>query len=163
MGARPICATEGPLQPMNREIVTQIIINAPAARVWQVLCDFEAYPQWNPSIRRLSGVFQEGERLSVILHLPGRPAMRLRPRVIRLLKEREFAWRGHFLMPALFAGEHEFLIEPLHEQRTQLVQRARFTGGAASLLWPLIKKDTRRGFLMMNAAIKGLIEDYKQD
>jgi uncharacterized membrane protein len=33
----------------------QIHMKAPAQRVWQVLTDFAAYPEWNPFIRRVNG------------------------------------------------------------------------------------------------------------
>ena len=34
-----------------RELNTEIEINASAERVWQMLMDFDAYPQQNPFIR----------------------------------------------------------------------------------------------------------------
>src|SRR5215210_9363232 len=39
-----------------KELHSEIEINAPAQRVWEVLTDFASYPQWNPFIRRASGV-----------------------------------------------------------------------------------------------------------
>src|SRR5208337_3854746 len=34
-----------------KEIHTEIEINAPAEKVWKVLTDFAAYPEWNPFVR----------------------------------------------------------------------------------------------------------------
>ena len=36
-------------------IHTEIEINAPASRVWEILTDFGSFPQWNPFIRQVSG------------------------------------------------------------------------------------------------------------
>jgi uncharacterized protein YndB with AHSA1/START domain len=38
-----------------KEIVTASDINVSAARVWQVLTDFENYPAWNPFIKKITG------------------------------------------------------------------------------------------------------------
>jgi uncharacterized membrane protein len=35
-----------------KEIHTEIEINAPAEKVWRVLTDFAAYPEWNPFVGR---------------------------------------------------------------------------------------------------------------
>jgi len=47
-----------------KHIETCIDINAPVARVWAALTDFEAYPEWNPR-SRITGVAAPGERLVV--------------------------------------------------------------------------------------------------
>jgi hypothetical protein len=143
---------------MGREIVTQIVINAPASRLWQILCDFQAYPGWNPFIREVSGELKEGERLAVKLHLPGKASWRVRPKVTRVREAHELAWHGRLLVPGLLDGEHAFLLIPLDEKRTQLVQRKRFTGMLPAVAWPVIRRNTRRGFLLMNAALKSFIE-----
>ena len=38
-----------------KEVFSEIDIQAPAERVWQVLTDFASYPEWNPFIRRING------------------------------------------------------------------------------------------------------------
>ena len=43
-----------------RQIHTEIIIQASAQRVWDVLTDFEAYPQWNPLITSVQGQARVG-------------------------------------------------------------------------------------------------------
>ena len=43
-----------------KELQSEIEINAPAERVWEVLADFASYPRWNPFICWTSGVPRTG-------------------------------------------------------------------------------------------------------
>ena len=49
-------------------IQTEIEIAAPPMRVWRVLCDFGAYPKWNPS-RQVIGVAGLGEKVTLLMGL----------------------------------------------------------------------------------------------
>ncbi|MFM2360786.1 MAG: hypothetical protein RLY16_2779, partial [Bacteroidota bacterium] len=40
---------------MAKEIKTTIEIHASPARVWEVLTNFDEYPNWNPFIKSLKG------------------------------------------------------------------------------------------------------------
>jgi hypothetical protein len=44
-----------------QELRREIEIDAPPERVWAVVTDFAAYPEWNPFIRRIRGELHEGE------------------------------------------------------------------------------------------------------
>jgi uncharacterized protein YndB with AHSA1/START domain len=55
-----------------REISTSIDIDAPPDRVWSILTDFAAFPQWNPFIVRADAILQPGARLAVTMQLPPR-------------------------------------------------------------------------------------------
>jgi hypothetical protein len=137
-----------------KEIHTEIEIHAPAERVWRVLTDFAAYPEWNPFVRRAEGKVEVGARLHVVIQPPGGKGMSFRPRVLVADPERELRWLGHLWVPGLFDGEHSFSIEPRGEGRVRFIQRERFGG----LLLPLISKmldgATRQGFEEMNRALK---------
>jgi uncharacterized membrane protein len=53
---------------VEKEIVTEIEINASPSRVWQILPDFEKYPTWNSFIKKISGEAARDEKLEV--HMP---------------------------------------------------------------------------------------------
>ncbi|VVB88316.1 Polyketide cyclase / dehydrase and lipid transport [uncultured archaeon] len=141
-----------------KQLRTELEINAPAERVWQLLTDFASYPQWNPFIRRASGEPRKGAQLQVYLQPSGAKGMTFQPKVLKAEPARELRWLGHFLIPGLFDGEHIFTIEPLEAGHVRFVQREIFTGILVSLFSRWLSKDTRRGFEEMNQALKSRAE-----
>src|SRR5918994_1661113 len=96
-----------------RELRREIEIDAPPERVWAVVTDFAAYPEWNPFIRRITGELREGARLEVRIEPPeGRP-MTFRPTLRTVEAHRALRWLGCLLLPGIFDGEHSLRIEPL--------------------------------------------------
>lgn len=137
-----------------KEIHTEIEINTPAEKVWKVLTDFAAYPEWNPFVRRGEVEVRVGARLHLYIQPSGGKGMSFRPTVLVADPNRELRWLGHLWVPGLFDGEHSFLIEPLGEGRVRFVQRERFGGLLLPLLSKMLDGDTRRGFEEMNQALK---------
>ena len=136
------------------ELRTETVIEAPAERIWQILMDFDAYPGWNPFIRRIRGTPETGSRLDVLLGAPGTRPMRFRPRVLAMVPNRELRWFGHLGIPGLFDGEHIFELTPLGPRSTRFVQRERFRGIFLPFLARRLETDVRRGFDAMNRALR---------
>jgi hypothetical protein len=137
-----------------KEIHTEIEINAPAEKVWQVLTDFAAFPEWNPFVRHGEGEIKVGARLHIFIQPSGGKGMAFRPIILVADPNREFRWLGHLWFPGLFDGEHSFVIEPLGDGRVRFVQQERFGGLLVPLLSKMLDGDTRRGFEEMNRALK---------
>ena len=136
------------------EIQTHIDINASPERVWHVLTDFERHPDWNPFIREIRGDVREGAQLHVRLGPPDGKAMTFKPVVTRAEPNRAFAWLGKLFMPWVFAGEHTFRLEPLDADRTRFHHGESFRGVLVAPMRKSLDSDTRRGFELMNEAIK---------
>jgi hypothetical protein len=141
----------------HREIETRIEIDAPAARVWELLTNFELMPSWNPFIVAIAGELCEGGRIEVAIAPPGKTAMRFTPVVLAARPARELRWRGGVLVRGVFDGEHYFLLEPLDENRTRLTHGEKFSGLLVGLLGSMLPA-TKRGFEAMNAALKAQAE-----
>ena len=140
-----------------RELQASIEIETSDQRVWDVLTDFAAYPDWNPFIRRIVGAPVAGTRLEVRIEPPGARGSTFRPVVVAVNPLRELRWLGSLPIPGLVGGEHVFLIEPVQPARVRFVQRERFAG----ILVPFIRKTlsaTRAGFEQMNLALKARAE-----
>jgi hypothetical protein len=136
-----------------KELRREVEIAATAERVWSVLVDFDAYPDWNPFIRSIHGICEPGDRLTVRIEPPGARAMTFKPTVLRVEPARELAWLGRVLLPGVFDGEHKFTIEQLDGGRSRLVQCERFSGVLVPVLGKAITA-TEHGFEAMNAALK---------
>jgi hypothetical protein len=145
-----------------KELRSQIEIEAPAERVWQVLTDFAAYPEWNPFIRRVNGRPEVGEQLVVRMRPSGTKGITLRPIVMKVDPNRQLRWLGHLLVPGLFDGEHIFEIEELDRDRVLFIQREIFKGLFVPLLARSLDRDTQRGFEEMNRALRERAETTDQ-
>src|SRR5580700_6470966 len=129
-----------------REITTEIEINVPPARIWQILTDFASYPQWNPFMTNIEGSPLVGQRLRVFIRPPGGKGMTFRPVVLVARPPTELRWLGRLLLPGIFDGEHRFQIEELGAGRSRLRQSEQFRGILVPILWSTMAIPTRRGF-----------------
>jgi len=143
------------------ELRSEISISATVAETWRVFAAFSEYPGWNPFITSLSGDFRVGGRLSVILQQPGSRPLLMRPRLLVLEPERELRWLGRLGVPGLFDGEHSFTLARNEDGTTSFVQSESFRGILVPLFARMLDSSTRRGFELMNAALKKRVEEVK--
>ncbi|HEX8368474.1 MAG TPA: SRPBCC domain-containing protein [Pyrinomonadaceae bacterium] len=146
---------------MKKELYTEIEIAAPPEKIWQILTDFENYPNWNPFIRRIRGASAVGAKLEVFIQPAGAKGMTFKPTLLAVEKEKELRWRGKFFVSGLFDGEHFFKIQPLAENRAKFVHGENFKGLLVGFLAKSLDTDTLRGFREMNEALKLLAENKK--
>ncbi|MHB1281104.1 MAG: SRPBCC family protein [Acidithiobacillus sp.] len=140
------------------QIVTEIDIAASPERVWSILMDFSAYPQWNPFIRSLSGVAKPGEKLRVTIQPEERRAMTFRPRVLTAIAQQELRWLGRLGFPRLFDGEHYFQLAALSNGDTRFTQGEQFSGILVGVFISSVEAATKAGFHAMNQALKNRAE-----
>jgi hypothetical protein len=146
---------------MNKEpkhIRTEIVIHATPAEVWNVLTDFNRYPEWNPFITSLKGVSTKGEKLVARMEPPNGSAMTFKPTVLIANRNKELRWLGHLLFPGLFDGEHIFELYENTDGTTTFVQREEFTGILVPLFSKMLDTKTLAGFELMNKQLKERVE-----
>ncbi len=137
-----------------KEVFSEVEIQAPAERIWQVLTDFASYPEWNPFIRRISGQPKEGTRLKVYIEPPRAKGRTFHPKILKAQPNCELRWLDRLLIPGLFDGDHFFSIEHLGRNRVRFVQREIFSGLLVSFLTHGLNMNIRLGFEQMNQALK---------
>jgi len=141
-----------------KQIETEIIIDAPAYTVWEVLMDFDKYVQWNPFIRSIKGRKMVGKTIQIELITSKGKQMSFEPVVLICKKEDEFRWRGKLGIRGIFDGEHYFALEPLEMGQTRFIHGEFFSGVLVGIMGGLLK-DTKKSFEAMNSALKKRCED----
>jgi hypothetical protein len=139
------------------QITTEIEIDAPVARVWDVLTDFPGYAAWNPFMVRLEGTVEVGARITIDIQPPGSKRRRMRERIYAISPQSELRWGAHLLVPGIASGTHVFRLETLPGGRTRLHHGEEFTG----ILIPFFRKLLARieqGFVLTNEALKRHVE-----
>jgi hypothetical protein len=135
-----------------KTVETDIRIEAPPARVWQVLTDFASHDRWDPFLASIEGKLEAGARLVVRF----RKGWTFKPRVTDLKPGERLEWLGSLGVRGLFDGRHHF---ELHAENggTRLRHGEQFSG----ILVPLFGRglrDTEAGFAAFNRAIKAEAE-----
>ena len=134
---------------------TTTIVDAPREQVWRVLADFDAYPEWNPYIRRVEGRPEEGGTLDLRLEPPGGDAQDVSASVLIFRPPRKIQWQSRLLAPGLRDLEYEVIVEPVGPNRAQVFQQARHEG----LLVAFVdEEETRAGLLALSRALKARAE-----
>jgi len=134
---------------MKKQIKTSITINSSCANIWQILTDFDKYPEWNPFIKLASGKLQVGNVIKINLQ-----GMTFKPTVLIFNKNVELKWLGKLFIKGLFDGEHQFYLTDNGDGTTTFEQSEIFTGILVKLFSKSLDKDTKAGFIAMNEALK---------
>ena len=139
---------------MQKEITTQLEINASSDKVWQVLTDFDSYSKWNPFIKSITGDVKVGKTIRAELG-----GMTFKPEVLVYEKNKELKWLGHLLFKGLFDGEHRFQLIDNKDGTTTFIQSEKFNGILVGLFAKKLDGETKDDFVAMNEALKKRVEE----
>lgn len=142
------------LKIMAKEISTSIVINSSPSVIWEILMNFDNYPNWNPFILSISGNPKVGEQIEAKIQPPGAKAMIFKPLVLVNEYEKEFKWLGKLWVKGLFDGEHRFQLIDNQNGTTTFIQSEKFKGILVPLLKKMLDQKTLKGFIGMNEALK---------
>jgi hypothetical protein len=133
---------------------TEIEINAPAQRVWEVLTDLAAYPEWNPMIRRASGEVKPGSRLKIYFNPSGSKGTTFHPKLLTVEPNRELRWQGQPGVPYIIESEHFFIITTIGANRIRLAHDMIFYGLIIPFIRKIVIRSSEGPFIKMNQALK---------
>jgi hypothetical protein len=138
------------------KIASQVELGAPAARIWDVLVDFDSYADWNPYITAVATRTAVRTQLVLRTRLPGGRSTRARANLLTLEPGRRLSWRGFRVAPGVLEREHVLELAPLETGRVAVRHSVRVTG----LLGPLLARAqrTKAGLDRMNEALKHRVE-----
>lgn len=139
---------------MSTTLISQIDIDATPQRVWQVLTDLPAYPDWNPFIVRAEGRIAVGSRLRLRMQPVGGRPVTLKPTVVEASDGSCLRWRGTVGIPGLLDAEHEYRIIERDGGGSTLHQVEQFDGVLVPLMKASLHRKTLPAFVAMNEALK---------
>jgi hypothetical protein len=133
---------------------TELEVGASDERVWAVLTDFGSYPDWNPSLPSISGELQEGSTLSLTLGMPGRPNPKVTATLREVAPNRRLTWHGNVGADRIFAGDREFEIQPLSNDRILFTHVEHITGMLAPVFELLMGSSVQRSHDEFNESLR---------
>jgi hypothetical protein len=139
-----------------KEYHTRIKINKPVKEVWNVLIDFEAYPEWNPLVGKLTGDIKENGKITTYIIPLGKS---YQPKVLSYKNEQEIIWQGTQGAKFLLAGKHYYKVQAIDNENTELLHGEYFTGIFSHFIQKSLLRKMENAFLKHNEALKKRLEN----
>ncbi|HNP56541.1 MAG TPA: SRPBCC domain-containing protein [Gordonia sp. (in: high G+C Gram-positive bacteria)] len=134
-------------------------IAAPAATVWAVLTDFDAYGQWNPFVPHASCTLEPGTPIDMQVRLRGDNLRRQREFVNSVTPGRSFSYSMKPAPLGLLRSVREQTVLPSGPGTSHYASHFQIDGALTPVVSTLLGKDMRRGFDDMAAALKQRAEE----
>jgi len=140
-----------------REIRTEIEIDAPMEKVWNILIDIDNWKEWSPIIKQASGVASLGSELSVTMVSEdgkgGKDGPEYMPIVTIFQEPKLFRWRAKLMSEFLFTNDKVFELEET-SSGTRLIHKELFKGMLVPLFWSNLNSHVPSMLKSMNDAMK---------
>jgi uncharacterized protein YndB with AHSA1/START domain len=129
------------------------LIDATPERVWTVLTNTDAWPEWDSGVTKVDGRLALGEKLSITV--AANPGRAFPVRVVTLTEPERMVFRGGMPL-GLFTGERTYTLNG-EGQRTRFTMREQYTGPLAGLIFKSIP-DLRSSFQQFADGLKNQAE-----
>jgi len=137
-----------------KELRTEITLEAPVNRIWELLADLKLYPQWNPLFERATGHMNVGEQLELVVHLPEVAPFIVTPKILSVDNQSGFCWKHTVWCAGFFTWKYCVELETLAPDRLKFIQRSRFGGILGPLFNLGMKASVFDGLIKMNEAMR---------
>lgn len=137
-----------------KEIRTEKTLVAPVGRIWELLSDFDLYPQWNPLFVKIGGPMVAGASFDLLVHLPGMDPFPIRPKLLAVEPESRFCWQSMLFFKGLLTWTFSCQLEVQAPDRLILVQRSEFKGLLAPLFSFGMAAAVTAGMEQLNQAVQ---------
>lgn len=142
----------------DKRVYSEIIIEAPVEKVWQVITDFDAYPQWNrftPRITLTNDRFSEGAEFDLDCRMTDKELLTDEHEMILEIDRDSYRFCMGTSRTKGRPGIRSFrwqICEPLDDNRTRYINYEKYEGWLA----PLVR-------LLYDGKLAIAFEQYCQD
>lgn len=141
-----------------RTLLTEIEIDAPVEKIWDILMDFEHWKDWSPIIKAGSGNAALGSELSITMNgKDGKNGPKYAPVVTIFEAPKDFRWRAKMMAEFIFTNDKVFELEAT-SSGTRLIHKEEFSGLMVSLFWGKLNDGVVPMLNAMNKALKEHVE-----
>ncbi|MBW4539991.1 MAG: SRPBCC domain-containing protein [Myxacorys chilensis ATA2-1-KO14] len=139
-------------------LYTEIDINAPRSRVWQILIQKEKWKYWNTFLYDCNPhqTIAPGREISLsLLRVPGEEEIQFRPIVTLVQPEACLKW-----MSSIPGFRHEYIwqLQDLDRDHSQFIYQETFSGALSKFFVPFIRQDEQKGMRRMAWELKQYAE-----
>lgn len=131
-----------------------IEIDAPAERIFDILADLGAYPEWNPFTVRAESTLRLGDPIHLYVRLRGGHLSHRVEYVSKNERPTGLCWGTTIGAGFLLTAERCQTLVPLDERRTRYVNEDVLTGWLAPLVMRVYGPAMQRGFEAVASALK---------
>jgi uncharacterized protein YndB with AHSA1/START domain len=111
------------------KIATEIALRGPSERVWSILTDFAAYPEWNRLMKAVRGQAAPDAPLEVDLQYWGKPVQTVTGVITGFMPPKYLSWTyAHKLGAWFLASEHVLRLKEKDDGRVIFFQEVYHTG-----------------------------------
>lgn len=141
----------------HRSIYTDIIIEADASEVWEVLTDTASYKDWATFLIDIQGEIRHNETIIAFFQVnPEKEKINEIAHRISVEEGLEFYWSEKG--PGGIKDNHHFKVVPLEKGRSRFIQSDELKGGLSFLLGGNLSKLYLSGYQEFNRALKKEVE-----
>lgn len=116
-----------------KTFASSITIQAAPETIWAILTDAPAYPEWNPTVDKVEGTIEHGQKIKVFAKIS--PDRAFPVKVSEFKPSEKMVWSGGMPL-GLFKGERTFTLTPGADGSVEFAMREVFSG----LMSPLIER-----------------------
>jgi hypothetical protein len=139
-------------------IYTDIVINAPASKVWTTLTDFDKMPNWSSTIKGISGEFRNGGTVVVKVDVGNGQVIDV-PRSPLLHNEGEsFGWSGEIKRLPGLSDNHKYKVEAISKCQSRFIQTEEFTGINPNITPIVLANQVKERYKTFNKELKKEVE-----
>jgi hypothetical protein len=136
-------------------------INAPLQTVWEILDDFERYPEWNPLTVHVHTSKLVGTPVILDVRMGDSFRQVQKEKLIAYQPPYKLAW-GEYLPRFILSATRWQVLEVLDAQRTSYQTHETFSGPLEWLTMRLYQRIIEQGLTEMSQALKRRAESLRQ-
>lgn len=137
-----------------KDLRTEITLEAPVDRIWELLADCSLYRHWNPLFTQAKGLLNAGSRLELVVTLPRIAPFPVEPKLLAVEPIKGFCWQHTLLSARVLSWKYGNELEAVGQQQAKFIQKSEFGGILGPVFHLGLSESVSQGMEQMNEALR---------